>query len=226
MQTTPFVSSLFNPELGSGRWVVGVCGGSASGKTHFCAGFAKWLQAQGYAVVRLGGDSYFRDCRHVPRCRRMQLNFDRPQSLDLSLMHQHVRAFKKGRPFRQPVYDFEQHVRKRRHLLMGPFSLGSFMLCEGILIFAHKALQEACNARIFIEADTELRLRRKIERDTTQRGRKPENAVQQFERFVEPGYRKFIAPYKSAAMWSLDGSKPFDYAAVGRRVLNMFARGC
>ena len=173
--------------------IIGIAGGSGSGKTTLVKG----LQAQfGDALTVLSHDNYYKAHDDLTYEERTTLNYDHPDAFDTDLMIEHLKLLKKGRPIHCPVYDYTVHNRSREVLLVEPTRV---IVVEGILIFENKALCEQMDIRIFVDADADVRLCRRIKRDVEKRGRTIESVISQYLATVKPMHEQFVEPSKKNA---------------------------
>lgn len=174
--------------------IIGVAGGSGSGKTtvvnYICDHFGP------KNILRLEHDSYYRDLKHMPFEERVLQNFDHPASLETELLIRHIEALRQGYPVEVPVYDFEEHTRKKETFSVTPTQV---ILVDGILIFSEPELLSLMDVKIFVDTDDDIRLLRRLKRDITQRGRSVESVLEQYEKYVRPMHLKFVEPSKRYA---------------------------
>lgn len=174
--------------------VIGVAGGSGSGKTtvvnYICEEFAT------DNILRIEHDSYYRELQHLPFEERVKQNFDHPASLETELMIRHIKALMEGYTVEVPVYDFEQHTRKDETITATPSQV---ILIDGILIFSEPELLELMDVKIFVDTDDDVRLLRRLKRDIEERGRSVESVLAQYEKFVRPMHLEFVEPSKRYA---------------------------
>jgi uridine kinase len=174
--------------------VIGICGGTGSGKTTVTERIISALSQD--SVLVLQQDHYYRDLPHLPLEERARQNFDHPNSLDTPLLIEHVRQLREGRPIERPTYDFSHHERESRTVRFAPHPA---IIVEGILIFESKALRELMDIKIFVDTDADLRFIRRLGRDIRERGRTVESVVQQYLATVRPMHMEFIEPSKRHA---------------------------
>jgi uridine kinase len=185
-----------------GSYLVGIAGGTASGKTTLARRLFEYAGAAEVAIIEL--DRYYRCQDHVPISERATANYDHPDSLEFDLLIEHLKQLQTGAPIKTPVYDFERHTRlKERTITVEPRPI---VLVEGILIFAVPKLCELFGARIYVDTPSDLRLKRRTERDIRERGRTRESVVQQWNSSVEPMHRTYCEPSRSAAHIVFDGA--------------------
>lgn len=151
--------------------VIGVCGGSGSGKTTFAQRLVERLGVENVNMV--SHDWYYRDLHHLTLAQRALTNFDHPDSLETTLMVQHVQQLRRGQSVAMPVYDFAQHARdKSNSLMMHPKPI---ILIEGILVFADVGVRAECDIKVFVDVDADVRVLRRLQRDVSERGRTVED---------------------------------------------------
>jgi uridine kinase len=174
--------------------VIGVAGGSGSGKTtvvnYLCDEFSS------DNILRIEHDSYYRELGHLPFEERVKQNFDHPASLETELMIRHIEALLEGYPVEVPVYDFELHTRKDKTITATPSDV---ILIDGILIFSEPDLLKLMDVKIFVDTDDDVRLLRRLQRDIEERGRSVESVLNQYEKFVRPMHLEFVEPSKRYA---------------------------
>ena len=176
--------------------ILGVAGGSCSGKTTLVAHLAERFGPERCAVLRQ--DDYYRS---QPGADPTRVNFDHPDAIDFDLLAAHLDALRDGRAVAVPVYDFHTHARKPETVALEPKPL---LLVEGTLLLAIEALRPRFDLSVFVDCPSELRLARRLERDTRERGRSTASVHAQFERHVEPMQSAFVDPSREAADRVLD----------------------
>lgn len=173
--------------------IVGIVGGSGSGKTTFAKKITEFF---GENATLIDQDSYYKDISHLSLEERNQVNFDHPDSLDFSMLCSHLRELKNGKSILKPLYDFKTHSRTSS---VEEIHAAKIIVVEGILLFAHAEVRELCDIKLFIETDDDIRLLRRLERDVTERGRSIEQIKKQYLTTVKPMYSLFVAPSKAHA---------------------------
>lgn len=173
--------------------IIGIAGGTGSGKTTIVSKIMKEFNTQ---VSVISQDSYYRDLSHLSYQERTQVNFDHPDSLDFQLLKEHLLLLKNGKTIQQPVYSFVEHNRTTETIETPPCDV---LIVEGILIFADEAVRNLFDVKIFIEADADERLIRRIRRDTTERGRDIEEVLHRYQTTLKPMHQQFIEPTKEVA---------------------------
>ena len=171
--------------------VIGIAGGSGSGKSTFADLVRSNLHDAELEVIR--HDSFYRPLDHLPLEERKRVNFDHPESLDTPLLIQTLKELIAGKPVRIPEYDFSLHTRKPSFQLVNPPAV---VIVEGILIFSDRDLRSLFDMKIFIDTDDDDRLMRRIRRDINERGRELDNVLQQYRRTVKPMHLEFVEPSK------------------------------
>src|ERR1700685_1169546 len=174
--------------------IIGICGGTGSGKTTITRRIIEALSSSN--VVVLQQDNYYRDFPTLSFEERVQLNFDHPDSMDTALMAEHVRRLRAGEAIQRPTYDFANYRRLNETVEIPPrFGI----IVEGILIFENAALRDLMDIKIFVDTDADLRFIRRMGRDIRERGRSPESVVRQYLETVRPMHMEFIEPSKRHA---------------------------
>ena len=177
--------------------VIGIAGGSGSGKTTLAKEIERRL---GQRVIMLSHDAYYRRHDDIPFHEREKLNYDHPDALETDLLVEHIRQLKAGRSIDCPVYDFSNHNRSDATVRIHPRRV---IVVEGILIFHSKELRELMDLRIYVDAEADVRLCRRIKRDVSKRGRTVDSVLTQYEDTVRPMHMKFVEPTKKYASFIL-----------------------
>ena len=174
--------------------VVGVAGGSGSGKTTVVERIIQGLAP--HAVTLIHHDSYYRDYAHLPEDQRARVNFDHPDALETELLAQHLDRLCAGDVVAVPEYDFTNHVRTDRTHTAAPTPV---VIVDGILVLADAALRERLHIKIYVDTGADLRFIRRLERDLQHRGRTMESVIQQYLETVRPMHLEFVEPSKRYA---------------------------
>ncbi len=174
--------------------VIGVAGGTGSGKTTVSQAILSRVGPTRIAFLQ--HDSYYRELGHLSLEERSRVNFDHPDSLDNELLAEHLDALCHGQAVEVPIYDFTNHNRRDEVMLVSPHPV---LLVEGILIFAEKALRDRMDAKIYVDADADMRFIRRLKRDLSERGRTIEAVVEQYLSTVRPMHLEFVEPTKRYA---------------------------
>jgi uridine kinase len=174
--------------------VIGVAGGSGSGKTTVVR---RILEALGDSRVPvLEHDRYYRDRNDLRLEERASLNYDHPDSLETDLMVRHVHELRAGRAVQAPVYDFARHCRKEETEAIEP---GRAVIVEGILIYTDPELRKLMDVKVFVDTDDDTRFIRRLQRDIAERGRTVESVIDQYLSTVKPMHLEFVEPSKRYA---------------------------
>lgn len=179
---------------GSGPLVVGVAGGSGSGKTTVVRRIVDSLgEAQ---VTVLEHDRYYRDRNDLRFEERAALNYDHPDSLETDLLVRHLRELRAGRPVEVPAYDFARYVRQPNSQTVTPRTA---IIVEGILIYTDAELRGLMDIKVFVDTDDDTRFIRRLQRDLTERGRTVQSVIEQYLGTVKPMHLEFVEPSKRYA---------------------------
>lgn len=180
--------------------VLGVAGGSASGKSAVVQEVVRLLGSDTTAVIP--HDAYYRDLSHLTMEERRQVNVDHPHSLETDLLVEHLDLLLEGRAIERPVYDFATHVRGPSPVRVRPAPV---LIVEGILVLAEDDLRERMDVKVFVDVSEEVRLQRRLERDVRLRGRTPESVRRDHETRVEPMHARFVEPSRALADVTITG---------------------
>jgi uridine kinase len=182
------------PGCREGRILIGIAGGTASGKTLVANRIFESLG--GRRVVILKEDHYYFDLAHLPFEERVRTNFDHPDAFDSDLLRAHLQTLLRGEAVESPNYDFSRHVRlpETTRILGHPI-----VVLEGILVLSDEELRSMMDIKVFVDTDSDIRLMRRIRRDVADRGRTLESVLDQYERFVRPMHLQFVEPTKRYA---------------------------
>lgn len=178
----------------SRRILIGIAGGSGSGKTVVARTIVRELGSQ--RVVIIDQDSYYRDLEQIPFRDREARNFDHPDAFDSDLLHQHLRELLDGHAIEQPVYDYTQHRRTNDTRRISDHLV---IVLEGILIFHDPELRALMDIKLYVDADSDVRLIRRMRRDLIERGRSVDTILRQYEESVRPMHLQFVEPSKRFA---------------------------
>ncbi len=174
--------------------VIGIAGGSGSGKTTVVQAITKNLKEN---VVVIPQDSYYKDSSFLPLEERQKVNFDHPDSIDFKLLNEHLRLLKCGNSIDQPVYSYLTCSRSKTETVR--VNPADVIIVEGILIFTCAELREQMDIKIFVDADDDDRLMRVMARDILERGKTVETVIERYSKTVKPMYLQFIEPSKRYA---------------------------
>lgn len=171
--------------------VVGIAGATGSGKTTVARRLTESLPRGSVALLQ--HDSYYRDRADLTYEQRCELNFDHPDSLETSLMVEHLQQLRAGKSTRVPIYDFTTHRRRTDTVRVEP---GAVVVVEGILVLADPDLRQMFDIKVFVDTDADIRVFRRIRRDIEQRGRSFESVRRQYYSTVRPMHLQFVEPSK------------------------------
>jgi uridine kinase len=174
--------------------VVGIAGGTASGKTTVTRKVREALSS--CRVAFLDQDSYYRDLKDLTLEERREVNFDHPDAFDTELLVQHVQQLKNEIEIQKPVYNFVSSVREPQTVAVSP---GDIVLIEGILVLHIEAIRRELDVRIFVDAEDDVRIIRRLTRDIKERGRDFDHVIHQYFRHVRPMHFGFVEPSKRYA---------------------------
>lgn len=174
--------------------ILGIGGGTGCGKTTIVNQLLETLPENEVGVI--SQDSYYKDTSHLSYEERVAINFDHPESIDFDILVQHLKTLKQNKPIQQPVYSFVEHNRTGATITTLPKSV---IIVEGILILTHLELRNLCDIKIFVHADSDERLIRRIKRDTVERGRDLDEVLTRYQNTLKPMHNAFIEPTKAFA---------------------------
>jgi len=175
-------------------YVVGICGGSSSGKTTIVNSMLKIIGRRNACVIQ--HDWYYKDKSYLDINKRQHLNYDSPTALDNKLFASQVKSLIDGNKIYAPIYDYYKHCRKDGTNLIRPKKL---IFIEGILIFKDEQIARLLDLKIFIDVPPDIRLSRRINRDLVERGRSGDSVITQYFSKVEPMHIKYVEPFKNIA---------------------------
>lgn len=174
--------------------IIGIAGGTGSGKTTVVNQILHELPADEVCVI--SQDSYYNATDNLSYEERTKINFDHPKAIDFDLLVEHIIELKKGLVIEQPVYSFVTHNRIKDTLVTHPRKV---IIVEGILIFNNKQLRDLFDIKIFVHADADERLIRRIRRDIDERGRDINEVLSRYQNTLKPMHQQFIEPTKNYA---------------------------
>ncbi|CAG0911235.1 unnamed protein product [Cyprideis torosa] len=173
---------------------LGIAGGTGSGKSTVVEQILNELPAGEVSI--LSQDSYYKQNDHLTYDQRCDINFDHPSAIDFELLKEHLTELKKGKSIEQPVYSFETHNRLTDTLITHPKKV---VIIEGILIFTEKSLRDLFDIKVYVHADSDERLIRRLKRDMKERGRDLNEVLDRYQNTLKPMHEEFIEPTKSYA---------------------------
>ncbi len=174
--------------------IIGIAGGTGSGKTTVVNQIVKEFDNEDVGII--SQDSYYKDNGHLSLEERAKINFDHPRAIDFDLLYEHLTQLKEGKTIEQPVYSFVQHTRTGDAILTHPRKV---MIVEGILIFNDKRLRDLFDVKIYVHADSDERLIRRVRRDINERGRTVDEVLTRYQNTLKPMHEQFIEPTKAHA---------------------------
>ena len=174
--------------------IIGITVGTGSGKTTVVNQIVKHLPEEEVCVI--SQDSYYKATDNLSLEERAKINFDHPRAIDFDLIVQHLKKLKSNETIAQPVYSFVTHNRTKDTVTTYPRKV---IIVEGILIFNNEELRSLFDIKIFVHADTDERLIRRVRRDITERGRNVEEVLNRYQDTLKPMHRQFIEPTKNFA---------------------------
>jgi len=174
--------------------IIGVAGGTGSGKSTVARNVASALGEASVAFLDM--DAYYLDHAHLPFEQRKLVNWDHPNAFDWDLLVRHLTDLSEGRPIDKPVYDFHAHVRSQTVVQIPPADV---IVIDGILLFVDSRVRDLCDVKVFVDADADIRLIRRIRRDMVKRGRPLAEILDQYLSTVQPMHLEFVEPSKRYA---------------------------
>lgn len=170
---------------------IGVYGGTGSGKTTIVAQIVSEFPTSEIQVI--SQDSYYKDNSDISFEERCMLNFDHPDAIDFELLCKHIRALKNGETIAQPIYSFKTHNRTGETVSVSPKKI---LIVEGILILNYPKLRSMFDLKVYVDAESDMRMERRVSRDITERGRTPEEVLSRYIKTLKPMHQQFIKPMK------------------------------
>ncbi|MFV9550207.1 uridine kinase [Algibacter sp. PT7-4] len=174
--------------------IIGIAGGTGCGKTTVVNKILNELPEGEVGII--SQDSYYKDTTHLSYDERVKINFDHPRSIDFDLLASHLKELKNNKPVHQPVYSFVKHNRTGDTILTHPRKV---MIVEGILILTNPELRHMFDIKIFVHADSDERLIRRLKRDISDRGRDLDEVLTRYQNTLKPMHNQFIEPMKEYA---------------------------
>jgi uridine kinase len=174
--------------------IIGIAGGTGSGKTTVVNQIIEELKNEEVDVI--SQDSYYQDTTHLSYEERVKINFDHPKSIDFDLLVSHLKDLKAGKTIEQPVYSFKEHNRTGETVTTQPKKV---IIVEGILILTHTDIRDMFDIKIYVHADSDERLIRRLKRDINDRGRDLEEVLWRYQTTLKPMHQQFIEPTKEFA---------------------------
>lgn len=173
--------------------IIAVAGGSASGKSSIVKHIDEYFKDD---LIVIGHDNYYKAHDDISFDQRAKLNYDYPGAFDNDLFYEDLKKLQKGNSIEMPTYDYTVHTRSNETVTINPTKI---ILIEGILVLEDKRIREITDTKVFIDADSDVRLQRRILRDTKERGRSLDSVLEQFIKQVKPMHEKYVEPTKKYA---------------------------
>jgi len=173
--------------------IIGIAGGTGSGKSTFTNRLKKYF---GDKITVIYHDNYYKQHDDIPFEQRQRINYDHPDSLETDLLIEHLKALRAGKSIKCPVYDFANHNRSNKTVTIEPSRV---IIVEGILILQDERLRNIFDIKIFVEADADERILRRVVRDMQERGRDLDNIIEQYLATVKPMHYLYVEPTKNVA---------------------------
>lgn len=181
--------------------IIGIAGGTGSGKSTFTNKLKEEFKDD---IAVLYHDNYYRDQSHLELEERKKTNYDHPDALETDLLIEHLKKLKNGEAIECPVYDFTQHTRSDKTVKVEPKKV---ILLEGILVLADKRLRDLLDIKVYVEADADERILRRMIRDVRERGRDMEGVMEQYLTTVKPMHYLYVDPTRSMADFVINSGK-------------------
>ena len=174
--------------------IIGIAGGSGSGKTSVAKALVKDLHLNGTVIIEQ--DWYYKDLAHLPQEERMKWNFDHPDSVEFDLLINDLNAMVRGETVDFPQYNYVTHSRTKETLTVAPQKV---IIVEGIMVLYEAKLRELLDIKLFVDTDPDIRFIRRLKRDIYKRGRAIDNVIDQYMQTVRPMHQTFVEPSKRFA---------------------------
>ncbi|MDZ5470888.1 uridine kinase (plasmid) [Bacillus sp. 31A1R] len=174
--------------------VIGVAGGSGSGKTSVTKSIYDYFK--GHSILMLEQDYYYKDQTHLPFEERLKTNYDHPLAFDNDLLIEHIKMLQSYQSIEKPVYDYAVHNRSDQVIHVEPKDV---IILEGILVLEDERLRNLMDIKVFVDTDADIRIIRRLFRDIKERGRTMESVIEQYVSVVRPMHNQFIEPTKRYA---------------------------
>ncbi|AEH47086.1 uridine kinase [Parageobacillus thermoglucosidasius] len=180
--------------MGKKPVVIGVAGGSGSGKTSVAR--AIYEHFGGHSILVLEQDFYYKDQSHLPFEERLRTNYDHPLAFDNDLLIEHIHKLLRYEPIEKPVYDYKLHTRSDKVIHVEPKDV---IILEGILVLEDERLRDLMDIKVYVDTDADIRIIRRLLRDINERGRTLESVIEQYVTVVRPMHNQFVEPTKRYA---------------------------
>jgi uridine kinase len=174
--------------------LIGIAGGTGSGKSTVSKEILKTIHRKNVVIIEQ--DSYYKNQSHLSFEERVNTNYDHPFAFDNDLLLRHLKDLLSNKPIEKPIYDFEQHTRKKETITVYPKEI---IILEGILILNNEEIRNLCDIKVFVDTDSDVRVIRRIVRDIKERGRTLDSVINQYMTTVRPAHLQFVEPTKKYA---------------------------
>ena len=191
------------PKFIKNMLIIGIAGGTGSGKTTVVRQIMDELKNEEVDVI--SQDSYYQDTSHLSMEERKKINFDHPKSIDFNLLVSHLKELKTGNSIEEPVYSFKEHNRTKETRTIHPRKV---IIVEGILILTHPDIRDMFDIKIFVHADSDERMIRRLKRDINERGRDLDEVLWRYQTTLKPMHQQFIEPTKEFADIIIPTNRP------------------
>ncbi len=196
--------------------LIGICGGTASGKTTLSNKISEYLKNLNYSVNDISLDNYYKDLSGISFKERCNVNFDSPESIDIELFYQHLCVLKKGENVNIPIYSYKLHNRTKKTKLV---AISNFLIIEGLFIFHEEKLRRCFDLKIFLDVDYKTRFNRRLRRDIIERGRNKDEVENRFKSTIDVMHYKYVDKTKEYADVILKSNDNFE---IIEQALNSF----
>ena len=175
--------------------IIGITGGSGSGKNTIAHEIANQIEANDRIVI-MTQDSYYKDNTGLPMSERQKINYDHPNAFDMPLLEAQLNQLLHRKPIEMPTYDFTEHTRSDKTVHINPADI---IILEGILVLFNEEIRNLMDIKVYVDTDDDIRFIRRLERDMKERGRSLDSVINQYLTTVKPMYHQFIEPTKRYA---------------------------
>lgn len=175
--------------------IIGITGGSGSGKTTIAHEIANQIEANDRIVI-MTQDSYYKDNTDLPMSERQKINYDHPNAFDMPLLEVQLNQLLHRKSIEMPTYDFTEHTRSDKTVHINPADI---IILEGILVLFNEEIRNLMDIKVYVDTDDDIRFIRRLERDMKERGRSLDSVINQYLTTVKPMYHQFIEPTKRYA---------------------------
>ncbi len=175
------------------RFLIGLAGGTGSGKTTVALNIKEKI---GEEILILDMDSYYKDYSNLPFEERLKINYDHPDAFDIPLLKEHIQNLLEGNEIKKPIYSFVEYIRLKEYEIIKSQRI---IILEGIFALFYEELRNLMDIKIYVDTDPDIRLIRRILRDTKERGRTLDSVIKQYTEIVRPMHIQFVEPTKRFA---------------------------